>query len=107
MLKYSKHVTILNKIKRSAELYLQLINVEMPNEELKKAIVELKFHNCEDIYPYLLNVYEDYTDRSISLTTFLEILYAIKEYLINREKNHTNISFNELINYLSAFIAYK
>lgn len=107
MLKYSKSDAIISKIKHSAELYLQLLNVEIPNEEIKKAFIKLKFHNCEDTYAYLLSVYEDYTDRSLSQETFLEILSAIKEYLENREKNENNVGFNELIQYLNAFIAYK
>lgn len=107
MLKYSKSSDIINKIKRSARLYLQLLNVDMPNEELKNAIIQLKLHNCDDTYPYLLGVYEDYNDGSLSLETFLEILAAVEEYLENREKNHTDIGFNELITYLNAYIAYK
>lgn len=107
MLQYSKADTVMKKIKHSAELYLQLINVQMPNLELKNAIIQLKLHNCDDTYAYLLSVYEDYTDGSLSLATFLEILSAVNEYLENREKNENNVGFNELIQYLNAFIAYK
>ncbi len=107
MLQYSKADIIMTKLKRSAELYLQLINVQMPNQELKKAMIQLKLHNCEDTYAYLLSVYEDYTDGNLSLATFLEILSAIQEYLENREKTQNNVGFNELIQYLNAFIAYK
>lgn len=107
MLKYSKPDVVLSKIKRSGELYLQLINVEMPNTELKNAMIQLKLHNCDDTYAYLLSVYEDYSDGSLSLATFLEILSAITEYLENREKTENNVGFNELIQYLNAFIAYK
>ena len=107
MLKYSNAASIMSKIKRSAELYLQLINVDIENSNIKRALVQLKFHNCEDTYAYLLSVYEDYTDGSLSEATFLEILAAIKEYLENREKNDNNVGFNELIKYLNAFIAYK
>lgn len=107
MLKYSKADTVVMKIKHSAELYLQLINVEMPNEELKKAMIKLKLHNCEDTYSYLLSVYEDFTDGSLSLATFLEILSAVNDYLENRDKTGNNVGFNELIKYLNAFIAYK
>lgn len=107
MLQYSKENVVISKIKHSAELYLQLINVQMSNPELKKAMIQLKLHNCEDTYAYLLSVYEDYTDGSLSLATFLEILSAINEYLENREKTENNVGFNELIQYLNAFIAYK
>ena len=107
MLQYSKADKVIEKIKHSAELYLQLINVQMPNQELKKAMIQLKMHNCEDTYAYLLSVYEDYTDGSLALATFLEILATIQEYLEKREKTENNVGFNELIQYLNAFIAYK
>ena len=107
MLQYMKSSKVIEKVKYSAGLYLQLLNVEMPNKELKNAMIQLKLHNCEDTYAYLLSVYEDYTDGSLSLATFLEILSAVKEYLENREKTQNNVGFNELIQYLNAFIAYK
>jgi hypothetical protein len=107
MLQYSKPEIIISKLKHSAELYFQLINVEIQDDELKKSIVKLKFHNCEDTYAYLLSVYEDYTDGSLSKATFLEILSVILEYLEKRDKTENNVGFNELIQYLNAFIAYK
>ena len=107
MLKYMDKNKAIAKVRYSAKLYLQLLNVDMPNKELKNAMIQLKLHNCEDTYAYLLSVYEDYTDGSLSLATFLEILSAVKEYLENREKNQNNVGFNELIQYLNAFIAYK
>lgn len=107
MLQYSKASVVMAKVKRSAELYKNLINVEFPESELRKAVIQLKLHNCSDTYAYLLSVYEDYADGSLSLATFLEILSTIKEYLENREKTENNVGFNELIQYLNAFIAYK
>lgn len=107
MRQYYPAVSIMTKLKRSAELYLQLINVEIENKELRNALIQLKFHNCDDTYAYLLSIYEDYIDGNLSLATFLEILSTIKEYLQNREKNENDVSFNELIQYLNAFLTYK
>lgn len=107
MLKYQKGKDILEKIKHSAKLYLQLINVDIQDNDIKNALIKLKFHNCEDAYAYLLTVYEDYTDEHLSKATFLEILEAIDEYLKSRENTPNNVGFNELIRYLNAFIAYK
>ena len=107
MLQYMKSDKVIKKIKYSAELYLQLLNVDIPNKELKNALIQLKLHKCEDTYAYLLSVYEDYTDGSLSLATFLEILSAVNEYLEKREQTKNNVGFNELIQYLNAFIACK
>lgn len=107
MLKYMKSDKVIEKIKHSAKLYMQLLNIDMPNKELKDAMIQLKLHNCEDTFAYLLSVYEDYTDGSLSLATFLEILSAVREYLEKREQTQNNVGFNELIQYLNAFIAYK
>ena len=58
-------------------------------------------------YAYILNIYEDYIDNNITEATFLEILATIDEYLRNRLKTPNNVDFNELINYLNAFITCK
>lgn len=107
MLQYSKPDVVMSKLKNSAHLYHQLITANIPEEELKKAIIQLKLHNCDDTYAYLLGVYEDYADGTISLSTFLEIIATIKEYIENRKETENKVSFNELIQYLNAFIAYK
>ena len=64
-------------------------------------------HKGEDTYAYLLNIYEDYLDGIITEATLLEILSTIDEYLKNRLKNPNNVSFNELIQYLNAFLTCK
>ena len=61
----------------------------------------------EDTFAYILNVYEDYVEKNISESTFLEILNTIIEYLKNRKNSENDITFNELINYLNAFITCK
>ena len=64
-------------------------------------------HGGEDTYAYILNIYEDYEDNNISEATFLEILLTIDEYLKKRAITPNNVTFNELINYLNAFITCK
>ena len=63
--------------------------------------------NSEDTYAYILCIYEDFIDGSITQATFLEILNTINEYTLKRTKIDNNVSFNELINYLNAFITCK
>ena len=58
-------------------------------------------------YAYILNIYEDYEENNINKATLLEILSTIDEYLKNRLKSSNDVGFNELINYLNAFIICK
>lgn len=107
MLQYMPEDALIAKIKRSAKLYFDILNINIPHEGIKKSLIKIKLHKGDDTYAYILNVYEDYIDNNISEATFLEILSTIDEYLRNRLKNHNNVSFNELINYLNAFITCK
>ena len=44
---------------------------------------------------------------SISESTFIEILDTISDYLKTRQNTNNDVSFNELIQYLNAFITCK
>lgn len=107
MLQYMSEDILFSKIKHSAKLYYEILNVSIKNEAIKKALIQIKMLNGEDTYAYILNVYEDYIDGNLSEATFIEILSTINEYLRNRTKTPNNVSFNELINYLNAFITCK
>lgn len=107
MLQYMPEDILISKMTRTAELYSNLLNVNIADEDIKRALIKIKMSNGEDTYAYLLNIYEDYIDNNISKTTFLEILDTVKEYLQKRTKTPNNVSFNELISYLNAFITCK
>ena len=107
MLKYHSEDVVINKIKKSAKLYFDILNVNFANENLKKALVQIKIHQGEDTYAYLLNIYEDYVDKRINESTILEIIETIDEYLKNRLKTPNNVNFKELIEYLNTFITCK
>ena len=107
MLLYLPQNAIIDKILKSAKLYKKLLNVDIDNSELKNALIHIKMHNGEDTFAYLLNIYEDYEDGNVSEATFLEILLTIDEYLQKRQKAPSDVSFNQLIQYLNAFITCK
>ncbi len=107
MLQYMPEDALFAKIIKVAKLYYDILNVNIKNESLKRALIQIKMHNGEDTYAYILNIYEDFEDNNISETTFLEILSTIDEYLKKRVKTPNNVSFNELIQYLNAFITCK
>lgn len=107
MLQYMPEDVLIAKIKHSALLYRNIINVDITEDSLKKALIKIKMHKGEDTFAYILNVYEDYIDNRLSETTFLEILETIDEYLQKRSNTPNNVAFNDLINYLNAFITCK
>ena len=107
VLQYLPEDVLIEKLKRSANLYHDILNVRFDDEDIRKAMIAIKMHNGEDTYAYLLNIYEDFIDNNISRVTFLEILSTIDEYLRNRLKTPNNVDFNELIKYLNAFLTCK
>ena len=107
MMQYMSEDTIITRMKHSALLYCNILNVNFKNEEIKKVFIEIKKASGEDTYAYILEVYEDYVKKSISEATFIEILNTVADYLKNRKINDNNIAFNELIQYLNAFITCK
>ena len=107
MMQYMPEDLIMKKMKHSAALYYNILNVKFRNENIKEAFINIKKAAGEDTYAYILEVYEDYVDNNISEATFIEILNTIAEYLHNRRDKENNISFNELIQYLNAFITCK
>ena len=107
MMQYMPEDILMNKMKRSAALYSNILNVNILNDAIKQALIKIKMHSGEDTYAYILDVYEDYVENNISEVTFIEILNTIDEYLKNRQETGKNIEFNELIQYLNAFITCK
>ena len=107
MMQYMPEDVIIKKMRRSAALYYNILNVNFNNDNIKEAIINIKKSSGEDTYAYILEVYEDFVDGNISESTFIEILNTIAEYLKNRKNTDNNIAFNELIQYLNAFITCK
>lgn len=107
MMQYMPEDTIMKKMRHSASLYSDIINVRFSNDNIKQAFIQIKKYSGEDTFAYILEVYEDFIDNNISETTFIEILNTIADYLKNRKDTTNNIAFNELIQYLNAFITCK
>lgn len=107
MMQYMPEDLIMSKMKHSAALYYNILNVNFTNEDIKQAFIQIKKASGEDTYAYILDVYNDFSEGNISESTFIEILNTIADYLKNRKGSDNNIAFNELIQYLNAFIACK
>lgn len=107
MRQYKQPKAIFAEIIKSAELYNDILNINFQDKEIKNGFIKIKMNGGEDTYAYLLNIYEDYIEGNISKGTFVEILDAINEYLQNRVNAPNDIGFNDLIQYLNAFITCK
>ena len=107
MKKYNATDNLMKNIEKSAKLYYNILNLDFNNNNIRDAFIKIKKHSGEDTFAYLLSVYEDFHDKNISEQTFLEILKTVDEYLKNRQNSGKNIDFNELIQYLNAFITCK
>ena len=104
---YKKPKEIVENLKISGILYSDLININIKNEKIKKLLIKIKMLGGQETNGFLLSIYEDYTDGSMSEATLIEILMTIEEYLKNKKNNPNKVRFDELIRYLSAFIACK
>ena len=100
-------MVIMGNINKTAKLYDDILNIRFDDTDIKNAFVKIKMYKGEDTHAYLLNIYEDFVDGNINKGTFMEILSTIIEYLQNRTNTPNNVGFNELIQYLNAFIACK
>lgn len=107
MLQYMPEDILIAKIKNSAKLYNEILNVNVKNESIKRALIQIKMHKGDDTFAYILNIYEDYKENNLSEATILEILATIDDYLKKRLNTPNNVGFNELIQYLNAFITCK
>ncbi len=107
MMQYMPEDLVIKKMKDAAALYFNILNVNFANDDIKQAFIKIKKASGDDTYAYILDVYNDFTQGNISESTFIEILNTIADYLNNRKKNDNNVAFNELIQYLNAFIACK
>lgn len=107
MTQYMSKESLMQHLKHTAGLYFDILNLSFENEDIRKLFIEIKKHGGEDTYAYILSIYEDFVDGNISESIFIEILNTIDEYLKNRQKSGKNIDFNELVQYLNAFITCK
>ncbi len=76
---------VLAKIKRYASYYNKLINPE--NESDKEIREQIKYINKLEInvaYPFLLEVYSDYTNNVINKEIFIEILELVQSFTWRR-----------------------
>ena len=76
---------ILIPIKESALLYNKLLNPQNEkDEDISKELFNIKLMEVNVAYPFLMNIYKDYTDEKIDKKTFMDILNLLQSYVWRR-----------------------
>lgn len=75
----------LKKLHQYSKYYKRLIEPENePNLDIRKRFIRHNRWEIRTEYPFLLNLYKDYSDSSISTAQFCEILDIIESFVIRR-----------------------
>ena len=72
-------------MRQYADYYLRLIQPKHePNPQIRRRLQRLNLWEINTAYPFLLNIYDDYEHRRISLPDMCEVLDAIESYTVRR-----------------------
>lgn len=76
--------TILERISRYSEHYVRIVLDEEGDSEIRECFENIRDLNVKVVFPFLLEVYEDYTRARILKTELIEILRLIESYIFRR-----------------------
>lgn len=97
-------VSFLKELAKYANFYAKLtLQEEEPNIRIQHRLKRLNALEARTVYPYLLHIYNDYTDGKIIDDDFVEIIYTIENYVIRRfvcslDSKQMNKMFGSLYN---------
>ncbi|HQX18109.1 MAG TPA: DUF262 domain-containing protein [Anaerolineales bacterium] len=89
-------------LKNFAEHYNRLLRPENePDKEIKARLMRLNILEVSTAYPFLMAVYESYSQKNLSDKEFVEVLeilenYIVRRYLTNDPTNYLNKMFPTL-----------
>ncbi len=89
-------------LKNYAEHYNRLLRPENePDKEIKARLIRLNILEVSTAYPFLMAVYESYSQKNLSDKEFVEVLeilenYIVRRYLTNDPTNYLNKMFPTL-----------
>ena len=89
-------------LKNFAEHYNRLLRPENePNSAIKTKLIRLNILEVSTAYPFLMAVYEFYSQKNLSRDEFVEVLeilenYIVRRYLTNEPTNYLNKMFPTL-----------
>ncbi len=72
---------IIKDIQRYSRHYVRIVSLKEADPELRASLEDLRDLNVEVVFPFLLEVYDDYTQERIEKTEVIEILRLIESYI--------------------------
>ncbi len=76
---------VLAEMKRFSAYYNKLINPKNEeNRNLQEAVENIKRLERTVYYPFLMQIYDDYTEKKLSETEFIDLLQTLQSYLLRR-----------------------
>jgi len=82
--KFKEIKDIVGDIFEFSKYYVNIALEKEPDNEIKKAFVDINELKVDVSYPFILNVYQDYAKNKISKQDLIEILRLIESYVFRR-----------------------
>lgn len=108
--KYKTPEKIIENMYKYARYYLNLINSDFEDYEIKEQMIILNKNKGQDSYPYLMEVLDDLENEHINKEVFLDILIMINSFIKNRQENSLSeftIDFTSLSKELNKMLVLK
>lgn len=75
---------VVNEIYRYSKYYIHIVLHAEPDRELHACFADIRTLGVEVVYPFLLDVYEDYTQQRLNKEEVIEILRLVESYVFRR-----------------------
>lgn len=91
---YDETEKLLDDVCRFSDYYVKLALKNVENVKLNEAVQDLRELDVDTVYPFLLELYDDFENKVLALDDFVRILRLTESYVFRR--NVCNIPTNSL-----------
>lgn len=108
--RYRNPKAIIENMCKFAGYYLNIIEADFEDEEVKNQLVILNQNNGRDAYSYLMEVMDDLENNHINLEVFIDILKMINSFVILRQQDplsDVTVDFSSLSKELNKMLVLK
>lgn len=108
--KYRNSKQIIENMGKFAQYYLNIIEADFEDDEIKNQIVILNQNNGRDAYPYLMEVLDDLENGHINVDVFIDILKMINSLVLLRHQDplsEVTVDFSSLSKELNKMLVLK
>lgn len=85
---YQQPKEIFKTIEKFAKHYIQIIQADFENFEIKKLVTTINEQNMHETYPYLLEVLDDYKAGRLTEETLIELLTTVIKFIEEQRQGH-------------------